>query len=214
MQTRAHFIAAMLGLMLIIIGAFLIRYMDYSPDPSMNHRVTSVVGGSFVLAGPEGKSAGAGSWPGKLMVVTFGYRYCPDICPTNLGTIGAALEKLGPARRQRFQPLFITVDPERDTVEALQPYVQQFHPSFIGLGGTPAQIEAVAKTFKVYYKKVEGPTPEGYSIDHTSYIYVTDDKGDVIKVYGHDSTPDQLAEGFGLILASVDKKPGPVAPSH
>ena len=206
MQTRANFIAVMLGLMFIIVGAFLIRYMNYSPDPNMNHRVTSVVGGSFMLVGPEGKPAGVGTWPGKLLVITFGFRYCPDICPTNLAAIGNALEKLGPVRRQRFQPLFITIDPERDTVENLQPYVKQFYPDFIGLGGTPAQIEAVAKTFKVYYKKVEGPTPEAYSMDHTSYIYVTDDKGEVIKVYGHDATVAELAEGFGLILASVDKK--------
>ena len=155
--------------------------------------------------------AGTGSWPGKLLVITFGYRYCPDVCPTNLAAIGNALEKLSADQRKRFQPIFITVDPERDTTENLKPYVQQFYPSFIGLAGMPAQIEAVAKTFKVYYKKVVGPTPEAYSFDHTSFIYVTDDHGEVIKVFSYNSTIEEMADGLSHILSSVDNISGPSA---
>jgi protein SCO1/2 len=139
------------------------------------------------------------SWPGKLLLITFGYRFCPDICPTNLGTMARALDLLG-ADGAGFQPLFVTVDPDRDTVANLADYVTQFHPRLVGLTGTHTQIDAVARTFGVYYLKVAGAAPDAYTVDHSSYLYVADDHGKVMKIFSHDITAEQLAAGLKALL--------------
>ena len=148
------------------------------------------LGGPFTLTaaggGFDGRTVTEASWPGKLLLITFGYCFCPDVCPTRLQAAARAVELLGP-QAAAVQPLFITVDPERDTRQALEGYVAQFSPRLIGLTGTPEQIAAVARAFRVWYRKVPGATPESYSVDHSAFTYLANDRGAVIKLFGHDA---------------------------
>src|SRR5437870_2948585 len=127
------------------------------------------IGGPFALVDHTGATRTEQDFRGKLVLVYFGFTYCPDVCPTDLQAMGLAVDKLDGAA-DRVQPLFITVDPERDTVAHLAQYVPMFHPRFIGLTGTPAAIHAAAAAYRAYYAKV--PLSEGdYTVDHSSFIY-------------------------------------------
>jgi protein SCO1 len=126
------------------------------------------------------------------MLVYFGFTYCPDICPAGLQVISAALDNIG-AQSDKVAPLFITVDPERDTPEQLKSYVSSFHPSLTGLTGSAADISAAAKAYRVYYRKAQDPSLSEYTMDHTSFVYLMDDKGDFITHFPHAVTPDKLA---------------------
>jgi protein SCO1/2 len=200
LRRNIFFIMAAAVLAPVIAGAILLKMMTYGPDSSDTHRVTQVVGGSFTLVATTGQTVTPATWSGKLLLITFGYRFCPDICPTNLGTVASTLDRLGPDSA-RIQPLFITIDPERDTVEKLREYVALFDPRLIGLTGTPVQIADTARTFRVYYRKVEGATPETYGMDHTAFFFVADDHGAVIKVFSHDISAEKLADGLRTLLA-------------
>src|ERR1700737_12209 len=122
------------------------------------------VGGPFTLTDQTGKQRSDTEFRGKLMIVYFGYTYCPDVCPTDLLAITQALDALGPAA-EGVQPVFITIDPERDT-KLLADYVSAFHHSLVGLTGSPDEIRKVANAYKAFYVKVQGEPSGDYSIDH------------------------------------------------
>jgi protein SCO1/2 len=152
------------------------------------------IGGPFSLTDQDGRIVTDRDFAGKLMLVYFGFTNCPDICPTGLQTIAQTMDELG-ADAARVQPILITVDPERDTPPVLKEYVQAFHERLIGLGGTPEQIAAVAKAYRVYYQKV--PLKEsslGYSVDHSGFIYLMDGKGQYLTHFRHDATPEQMVQ--------------------
>ncbi|MEI6985582.1 MAG: SCO family protein [Rhodospirillaceae bacterium] len=153
------------------------------------------IGGAFKMTATDGRQVNEGSWPGKLLLITFGYRFCPDVCPTNLQAMAATLDLLG-ADAERVQPLFITIDPERDSREAMAAYVALFHPRMIGLTGTKEEVATVAKTFRVYYRKVENADPINYSVDHSAFTFLTDDHGIVHKLFSHNTPPQQMATGI------------------
>ena len=127
------------------------------------------VGGAFALIDHTGAPRTDRDFRGKLLLIYFGFTYCPDICPTDLQNIGLAIDQLG-AAGDKVQPLFITVDPERDTPEHLAQYVQMFHPRLIGLTGDSAAILAAADAYKVYYAKVPNERGDDYTVDHTAFI--------------------------------------------
>jgi len=148
------------------------------------------IGGDFNLMTHTGDQVTNESFRGKPRLVYFGFTHCPDICPTGLSTMEAALEEL---RGDAPVGLFITVAPERDTRESLGVYMQNF-PKIIGLTGTPEQIKAVAQTYKIYYKKVENKeSPEDYTVDHSSLIYLLDGDGKYLAHFPHTVTPLELA---------------------
>ena len=136
------------------------------------------IGGHFSLTTADGTVVTDRSFPGKWLLLYFGYTFCPDACPTALNTIAEALDELGPLA-ERIQPIFITVDPQRDTPSVLSEYVKAFHPRLIGLTGSEVQIAAAAKDFHVFYR-VRQLGNEEYAIDHSSYIYVIDPDGRVV----------------------------------
>ncbi len=152
----------------------------------------ALIGGPFELTSHDGKRVRDAKYRGKLMLVYFGFTYCPDICPAGLQVISAALDNIG-AQSDKVAPLFITVDPERDTPEQLKSYVSSFHPSLTGLTGSAADISAAAKAYRVYYRKAQDPSLSEYTMDHTSFVYLMDDKGDFITHFPHAVTPDKLA---------------------
>jgi len=137
------------------------------------------IGGHFSLTTADGTEVSDRSFAGKWLLLYFGYTYCPDACPTALNAITAALDELGPLAEQ-IQPIFITIDPERDTPVIAQ-YVKAFHPRLIGLTGSAEQIAAVAKDFRVFYRVRQLGNDE-YAIDHSSYIYVVDPEGRVAEL--------------------------------
>lgn len=126
----------------------------------------------------DGKPRSLAEFKGKVVVVFFGYVHCPDVCPTTLAELAEIKRQLG-ADGDRLQAVFVTLDPERDTAPMLKAYVQGFDPAFVALRGTPQQVADAAKSFKVFYQKVKGSTPDGYLVDHTAGSYVFDPQGRV-----------------------------------
>ena len=130
----------------------------------------------FALPDASGKTRTLQDFKGRAVIVFFGYTQCPDVCPTTLAEIAQAKKLLGPDG-DKVQGVFITVDPERDTPELLKAYMVNFGPDFVALRGTPEQVAALAKDFKVYFKKVEGKTPGSYTMDHSAASFVYDPQG-------------------------------------
>lgn len=129
------------------------------------------VGGDFTLTNARGQRASLSQYRGKWVLLYFGYTTCPDVCPTDLLEIGKAVRLLG-AQADRVQPVFVTLDPERDRPAVIGEYAASFHPRFAALTGTPAEIAAVAARYKVFYEKVAIPGGLGYTIDHAAFTYV------------------------------------------
>jgi len=150
------------------------------------------VGGPFTLTDHTGKPRSDSEFRGKLMIVYFGYSYCPDVCPTDLMAITQALDALGSAA-EGIQPLFITIDPERDT-KVLADYVSAFHRSLIGLTGSAEEIRRVANLYKAFYAKVQDERSGDYSIDHTGIIYLMGRKGEYLGFMPPQTNPDRLTE--------------------
>jgi protein SCO1/2 len=128
------------------------------------------VGGPFSLIDQTGRRRSDAEFRGKLLMVYFGFSYCPDICPTDLQEIGRSLDLLGPAG-EAVQPVFITLDPERDSPAHLGEYLPLFHPRFVGLTGSSEEIRAIADAYKVFYDKV-GTRDGAYTVDHTAFVYL------------------------------------------
>jgi cytochrome oxidase Cu insertion factor (SCO1/SenC/PrrC family) len=170
----AIYLAAMLLLVPVgIAGAELPSAAELMDDLMWNR---GPIGGPFTLTDHSGRQRSDSEFRGKLMLVYFGYTTCPDICPADLMTIAQAIDALG-ALGDAVQPIFITVDPERDTVPRLADYVSSFHPRLIGLTGTPAEIRKVALAYKAYYAKRETERGEDYTIDHTGVTYIVGSEG-------------------------------------
>lgn len=159
------------------------------------------IGGPFTLVNDNGKTVTDRDFRGKYMLVYFGYTYCPDVCPTTLNSIAQAMGRLG-AKANQVQPIFITVDPQRDTPAVMKQYVSAFSPSLIGLTGTPAQIAAVAKEYRVYYAKhVTGPGPNDYSMDHSSIIYLMGPDGKFIAPIAASGSGAEMAKDIANLVS-------------
>jgi protein SCO1/2 len=157
------------------------------------------VGGPFTLTDQTGKQRSDTEFRGKLMIVYFGYSYCPDVCPTDLMAITQALDALGPAA-EGVQPVFITIDPERDT-KVLADYVLAFHHSLVGLTGSPDEIRKVADAYKAFYVKVRDERNGDYSIDHAGVIYLMGPHGEYLGFMPPQTNPDRLTEVLRKNLA-------------
>jgi protein SCO1 len=132
----------------------------------------------FTLSDADGKQRTLADFKGKVVVMFFGYAQCPDVCPTTMSEMAQVKQQLG-SDADKLQVLFVTVDPERDTPPVMKAYMGAFDPSFVALIPTPEQLPALAKDYKVYYKKVEGKTPTSYSMDHSAASFVYDAEGRV-----------------------------------
>ncbi len=161
---------------------------------------TALIGGPFALTDQNGVARAAGEFRGRYMLIYFGFTTCPDVCPTELTKMGAALtllEKSDSTKAQQVQPLFITVDPERDTVAAMKQYVPNFHPRLLGLTGSPAQINAVIQAYRVYARKnIPADDPKNYMMDHTSYIYLMGPDGAYVTHFTNANTVADIARGL------------------
>jgi len=153
---------------------------------------TTKIGGPFELVDAQtGQTVTDQSYKGKWLLIYFGYTHCPDACPTALNDLSLALDKLGDKRRE-MAPLFITIDPDRDTADVMKDYAASFAPDIVGLTGSAEQITKAEKEFRVYAAK--HPTKDGgYDMDHSSVIYVMDPAGHFVTNFTHETDPDQMA---------------------
>ena len=158
------------------------------------------VGGPFTLSDQNGKPRSDNEFRGKLMIVYFGYTFCPDVCPADLMAITQALDGLGPDQARNIQPIFITVDPDRDT-PLLRDYIAAFHPAFIGLTGSQEEIRKVANSYKAFYARVPGGSSDRYSIDHTGVIYLMGRDGEYLGFMPPQTSPERLSEILRKYLA-------------
>jgi protein SCO1/2 len=155
----------------------------------------------FRLTDHNGQPRSLKDFQGKVVVLFFGFTQCPDVCPTSMTELAEVRKLLG-ADGGRLQGLFVTVDPARDTPEVLKAYMANFDPSFLALRGTPEELAAMAKDFKVYYKKVDGKTPTSYSMDHSAASYVYDPQGRLRLYTRYGSGAQALAADIKLLLQS------------
>jgi protein SCO1 len=182
------------GLMLIAAAA-IAAYALMSQPPSRGVG-TPDVGGPFSMVDHTGQVVSEKTYLGKPMLMFFGFTYCPDVCPTELQVMAAALETLGEQGKD-IQPVFVSVDPARDTPEVMKSYVENFGPRFIGLTGTMEQVAAMAKTYKVFFEKQEDATaPDQYLMDHSSTIYLMGADGKFLKHFSYTTDAAKLADGL------------------
>ncbi len=151
------------------------------------------IGGPFSLTDHTGRRVTEKDFKGGLSLVYFGFTYCPDVCPTELQVMADAMDKLGD-KASKVTQLFISVDPERDTVEQMASYVPNFHDRLIGLTGTVDEVKKAAKAYKVYYRKVDDKTSDaGYTIDHSSIVFLMNPDGEYLAHFSHGTSPDAMA---------------------
>lgn len=158
------------------------------------------IGGPFSLTDQDGRTVTSDSLKGKPTLIYFGYTYCPDVCPTSLLLMETAIEQLGPDTPKKVNLVFITIDPERDTKELIKGYVSNFGSTFIGLTGTPDQIAAAARAYRVYYQKVPSKDGSPYLMDHSSIVYVLDSRGRFVTHFTHESKAEQIAAAVKKLL--------------
>ncbi len=156
----------------------------------------------FALTDHNGQARTLKDFQGKVVVMFFGYTQCPDVCPTSMTEL-AAVKKLLDKEGDKVQGLFVTIDPERDTPEIMKAYMANFDPSFLALyAASPDQLAAVAKDYKVYYKKVAGKTPTSYTMDHSAGMYIYDTQGRLRLYSRYGSGAGALADDIRLLLKS------------
>ena len=177
-----------------------------APDGKPQFKAVDITGADyakdFPLPDAEGGMRSIDDFQGKAVVVFFGYTQCPDVCPTTLTEIAEAKKLLGPDG-DKVQGVFITVDPERDQPEVLKAYMASFGPDFVALRGTPEQTAAVAKDFKVFYRRVEGKTPGSYFMEHTAASYVYDPQGRLRLYVRYGGGAQALADDLKLLLKGL-----------
>jgi protein SCO1/2 len=192
-----------------VMGAQIaIRMMDDASAPptaeeqaqTAQQVARDIVTGEFSLIDHHGNAVTDESYRGSWLLIFFGYTYCPDVCPTSLGVVALVMDELG-EDAAKVQPLFVSVDPERDTPEVMADYVAAFHPKIIGLSGSPEQVKAAATSHRAYY--VKAPVEEGveiseteYAVDHSAYLYLMDAQGVYAHVFSPTDTTEEITAGI------------------
>jgi len=198
---------------LIVVLMLLLIWAVFFWDPSIKSPESEVVsredaepavaeaptGGDFTLqsfSGPVSLNA----LRGKVVALFFGYTRCPDVCPMSLGYLGLAFNELSPDERVQVQGLFVSVDPERDTLDRLKDYGEYFHPRILGITGEPAEVSEIAGRYGAGYRKVEQELTAGYTIDHTADIYLIDRQGRLRQSISHGTPPGRILDGIRELL--------------
>lgn len=215
MRTREHRYSpgALIGMLVVVAAlAAALVYIGSreAPEDAATATGSAEIGGPFTLTDQNGRTVTDADFRDSLMLVFFGYASCPDVCPLTLSNMSEALYQLGDDS-ESVVPVFITVDPERDTVERLHEYAARFHPSLVALTGTPEQIAKAAEAYHVYYKRVEagahhdadmhaGHMESAYDMDHTAIIYLMGRNGEYLAHFDPNTTPAQMAAGIAQHL--------------
>jgi protein SCO1/2 len=190
---QLHYIV--LGFALGLVG---LASLVYAVAPERADLGSPAIGGSFTMISQDGRVMTNADLAGRPYLVFFGYTHCPDFCPTALFDISAVFKELGPDKK--VAALFVTVDPERDTPDILKTYLENFDSRIIGLTGDPWRTEAIAKSFRVYAKKVPGEKSSDYTVDHTGVVYLMDKRGKFVSAFNLQRTPQQAARELEAYL--------------
>ena len=199
---RARLIAFIVAGFLIgaLAGAAVLLITTPQGGQPVQSSGTALVGGPFSLVGADGKPVTDRDFRGRYMLIFFGFTHCPDICPAELQVIAQALEQLGD-KAKNVVPIFITLDPERDTPEAMGNYLKSFGPNFVGLTGSPEAIAVAAKAYRVSYAKVEDKeSAADYGVDHSALVYLMDPEGRYVTHFSYGLSAEQMAEKLGKLL--------------
>lgn len=187
------------GILVVAAGVLLALALRETPRGAAGTALASAIGGPFHLIDQNGKPVSDADLKGKWQLVFFGYTHCPDACPTALNEISLALDRLG-MKRDEVEVVFITVDPERDTPDALKSYVQSFDAPIIALTGTPDAVAQAAKAYRVFYAK--HPRGDGdYDMDHSALIYVMNPEGRFTATFTPDSSADAIAQRLDKLIS-------------
>lgn len=185
----------LLWLMVLVVGlGVAVVTLNKAPE-APPERATSEIGGDFTMVGADGGTVTSDTLAGKPYLIFFGFTHCPDICPYTLYTMGQAMDELG-ADADKVQTVFVSVDPERDTPDVLSQYLDSngFPENLVGLTGSPEQVDHMKAVFKIYSAKVEdASSTAGYTVDHTSLIYLMDEQGRYVDFILHDALPADIA---------------------
>ncbi len=189
---------AKLVYVLVLIGLFtgglmLAQWAPWSEDQQSSNGYANL-GGNFTLNSQQGEVA-LTDFKGQLVLMYFGFTSCPDVCPTALSSITASMHELGPELEQKIQPLFVSVDPARDTLENLAAYSAYFHPRMLGLTGSLEHLDNLVQQYGAYYRHIPLENSAlGYTVDHTSRIYVIDTQGKLITTLAHGTSVDDIVK--------------------
>lgn len=204
---------AIVGVVCLLLGAaavsLALKQGSSAADPTQNREFVDPgsvpIGGPFRLTDHTGNTVTDMDFEGKYLLVFFGFTYCPDICPTTLSEIARTMDLLGD-QSGAVQPLFITVDPERDTPEIMAEYVAAFHPAIIGLTGTLDQTAAIAKAYRLYYEKAPAEERQAmadsgdYTVNHQGNTYLMNPEGEYLRHFSYGTPPEEMAESIGRAI--------------
>jgi cytochrome oxidase Cu insertion factor (SCO1/SenC/PrrC family) len=201
MTTRVVKPSVVFGMTILLLALGLGSYALWSSRNSATGNGTALVGGPFTMVNQNGETVTEKSFLGRPMIMFFGFTFCPDICPTELQVMAQAIDQLGEAGKS-IQPVFVSIDPARDTPSVVKAYVANFGPQFVGLTGTPEQVDHIASTYRVFYQKQENKAdPQAYLMDHSSIIYIMGADGKFLKHFAYTTDATSLAEGLRKVLA-------------
>lgn len=180
-------------LAVVVVAAVAIGSRVWVWSDGGEHGAAAAIGGPFTLVDGDGATVTDKNFLGRWMLIYFGYTFCPDVCPTSLSVVAGAMDRLPAQTADKLVPVFITVDPERDTPQVMKDYVSAFHPRMVGLTGNAEQIAAAKKAYKVYAAKAKGGDADSYTMDHSSILYLVGPDGRFVAHYPHGTTAEALA---------------------
>lgn len=180
------------------LGLFLLQ--NTNPGPKQISTGKALIGGPFTLTEHTGRRVTEEDFKGRFTLIYFGYTFCPDVCPAELQVMSAALDQLG-KKGDKVTPVFVTIDPERDTVEQMKSYVSNFHKRLVGLTGSLKEIRAATKVYRIYYKKVaDDSSSTDYLMDHSSIVYLMSPEGEYLTHFAYGTGVDKMAKGIAKFL--------------
>ncbi len=185
---------------LLIFAAFVAGLTFLLPSSGSKTSGTALIGGPFTMINQKGETVTEQTFAGKYTLLFFGFTFCKDVCPTELQVLTAALAQMG-ADADKIIPLFVSVDPERDTPTVMASYISSFDKRLQGLTGSPDQVAAMAKAYHVFYKKIPNPNdPNDYEMDHSSILYLMGTDGKFLKYFAYSTDAKGLADGLKMVL--------------
>ncbi len=184
---------------LVIVLVWLLLFWEPGGSDAGSTLTAGPAGGEFSLQAADG-AINLKDYRGKVVVLYFGYTFCPDICPTSLSLLSVTLNELNAEELQQVQAIFVSVDPERDTLDHLKTYAGYFHQNIIGATGSREQIDAAVKKYGAGYNIVKSASEADYSVDHTSYTYIIDKSGKLQFSLAHGATPDEVSKSIRSLL--------------
>jgi protein SCO1/2 len=198
---RSRLFAILAAAVLALLVASAAAWFVLTPATRSMAGGEALVGGPFTLTDQHGEERTAQDFAGRYVLIYFGYTYCPDFCPMSLSNMTQAMDLLPPEAAEQVVPVFITVDPERDTVAQLAEYAPLFHPRLVALTGSAEATKQAAQAYRVYFAKAGHDDSDAYLMDHSTFIYLMGPDGRYVRHFAHNATPEEMAEVIEAAIA-------------